>query len=268
MKIPSHSDPRGSVPRQPVIQPGGWPWLDIALSPDPKTGEMREARGVIAIGTRALGVIAFGGLARGIIAIGGMAVGILSFGGISVGGLALGGLALGYHAMGGGAAGYSAQGGGAIGRYACGGAAWGEYVLSPAQLFDDTGPTSEALEFFGRYGNPGCRAMVSTYAAMERSMGMPPAQFGEHLRGQLRDARALQQDTLDEAQAEREQAMREAKAQLDEALQQSRLAIEQARRQHRESMEALQQRNAAQLPPPVPAPQASETPSTPTTADP
>lgn len=241
---PSHRDPRNTAPRPPVIQSGGWPWLDIALGPDPQTGEIREARGVIAIGTRAFGVIAFGGMARGVIAIGGLAIGVASFGGISLGGLALGGLAVGYHALGGAAAGYSAQGGGAIGRYACGGAAWGEHALSPAHFFDETGPSPEALEFFGRYGNPGCRAMVSSYQTIERTAGMPPAQLPDYMQQQTEQMRTQQQAAIREAQEAHAQSMREAQAQLDQALRESQKAISDARARHREHMEALRARSA------------------------
>jgi hypothetical protein len=89
----------------------GLPLLQIALGPheNEKTG---RARGIIAIGDRAVGWLAIGGLARGLIACGGFAVGVVAIGGgtvglISFGGFALGllaafgGIALGLHGFGG-----------------------------------------------------------------------------------------------------------------------------------------------------------------------
>ncbi len=96
----------------------GLPLLDIAMGPDPATGEMRgHARGIIAIGDMATGGFAFGGLARGLIAFGGLALGGLAIGGCAVGAIALGGAAVGGVAVGGGAVGYVALGGGAFGKY-------------------------------------------------------------------------------------------------------------------------------------------------------
>ena len=86
------------------------------------------ARGVIAIGPRAVGVFAFGGVAVGVVACGGAAVGLVSaggfaaalflaWGGLALGGVALGGLALGAVAFGGLAVGLVAEGGLAVGLW-------------------------------------------------------------------------------------------------------------------------------------------------------
>jgi hypothetical protein len=104
----------------------GWPLLHIAYGVDPRTGERRVARGIVAIGDNATGLIAFGGVARGGFAFGGLAIGLISFGGISVGVFSMGGFALGLAiAYGGFAAGTIAWGGATVGYLAMGGAAFG-----------------------------------------------------------------------------------------------------------------------------------------------
>jgi hypothetical protein len=122
----------------------GLPLYDIALGPDPETGEIRgHARGIFAIGDIATGIVALGGLARGVVAAGGLALGVFSIGGASLAIVAaLGGLAVGAIAVGGAAVGLVAVGGGALGYYACGGGAFGKYVLSAVQH------DPEAVRFF------------------------------------------------------------------------------------------------------------------------
>ncbi len=122
----------------------GLPLYDIAMGPDPESGEMRgHARGIIAVGDIATGVLALGGIARGLIAVGGLAAGVLlGIGGLSVGLLAFGGLAIGGIAVGGGAVGGVAIGGGAFGYYAVGGGAFGEHVISGMKQ------DPEAIRFF------------------------------------------------------------------------------------------------------------------------
>jgi hypothetical protein len=133
----------------------GLPLYDIALGPDPATGEVRgHARGIIAVGDIATGVLALGGVARGVIALGGLAVGVvLGIGGLSTGLLALGGLAIGGIALGGGAIGAIAIGGGAWGYYAVGGGAFGAHVIS------GTAQDPEALRFFSAW-LPGLRGLL------------------------------------------------------------------------------------------------------------
>lgn len=100
----------------------GLPLYEIALGPDPESGEARgNAKAIIAIGDIATGVLALGGFAQGGLAIGGMALGLFSLGGCSVGLVAaVGGLAVGSIAVGGCAIGLVAIGGAAIGQYTAG----------------------------------------------------------------------------------------------------------------------------------------------------
>jgi len=125
----------------------GLPLYDIALGPNPITGEKRgQARGFLAIGDVAVGVVAIGGLAIGVLSIGGCAIGLVAaLGGCSFGALACGGLAVGGVALGGAAIGVVAVGGGAFGYYAMGGGAYGRFVISGAQQ------DAEAIRFFGQW---------------------------------------------------------------------------------------------------------------------
>ncbi len=89
---------------------------------DPVTGQLRVAKGIVAIGGMAIGGLAIGGFSIGVIALGGMATGLAAFGGAAIGmGLAVGGLAVGTIAVGGFALGYYAIGGAAFGVHAFGG---------------------------------------------------------------------------------------------------------------------------------------------------
>ncbi|MCC7408291.1 MAG: hypothetical protein IT442_09475 [Phycisphaeraceae bacterium] len=111
-----------------------FPWIDVR--------HQGTARGVIAIGPKAVGIIASGGAAFGVISFGGFSVGILSIGGFAAGlllawggfafvplGLAYGGFALGLLAVGGFAAGLIAAGGAAVGVWAVGGAVRSLYPI-------------------------------------------------------------------------------------------------------------------------------------------
>ena len=73
----------------------GWPLIHVVWGNDPVSGAPRTARGIIAIGPRAIGGIACGYRAKGIIALGGMAMGVVACGGVSVGLVSLGLLSLG-----------------------------------------------------------------------------------------------------------------------------------------------------------------------------
>jgi tRNA A-37 threonylcarbamoyl transferase component Bud32 len=108
----------------------GLPWLHVTSGIDPQTGQVRVAKGIIAIGDRAKGVVAFGGAAMGGFAFGGLAIGVFAFGGCAIGLVAFGGMAIALlAAVGGGAIAPIAMGGGAIGYLAFGGAAIGAHVL-------------------------------------------------------------------------------------------------------------------------------------------
>jgi hypothetical protein len=99
---------------------GAFPWIDIRSH--------GTARGVIAIGPRAIGIFAFGGFAVGIVACGGAAVGLVSAGGLALGllfawagfgmgGIVAAGFALGIIATGGLAIGVVVEGAQSIGAW-------------------------------------------------------------------------------------------------------------------------------------------------------
>lgn len=155
--IPAHMPYRRGIRKRSEKTFCGLRWYEIALGPNPETGEVRgHARAIFAIGDIATGVVALGGLARGAVAVGGLALGLfcfgglsigvlLAFGGLALGGVALGGLAIGAFAAGGGAVGFVAVGGGAVGYYALGGGAFGKFVVSAMER------SPEALAFFRQY---------------------------------------------------------------------------------------------------------------------
>ena len=78
------------------LQVGGLPLVHITWGVSPETGGRVTARGVVAIGRRAVGLVAIGQLAVGIVAIGQLAIGVLfGLGQATTGGVALGQLAFG-----------------------------------------------------------------------------------------------------------------------------------------------------------------------------
>ncbi len=116
----------------------GFPLVDIRTH--------GTARGVIAIGPKAVGVFAFGGVAVGVFACGGFAVGAVAMGGFSaalvfafcgvgIATFAYGGMVVGVLAMGGFAAGVVAMGGFAVGLLAEGGRAVSFYDMHTAPAF-------------------------------------------------------------------------------------------------------------------------------------
>ncbi|HEX41705.1 MAG TPA: zinc ribbon domain-containing protein [Phycisphaerales bacterium] len=103
----------------------GLPLVHVVWGPslDWRTGRVRAAKGIIAVGPVAVGVLAVGGLAFGAVSFGGLALGLAAVGGMAVAlGLAVGGMALGLVAVGGCAVGYYAIGGGAFGVHVLSGA--------------------------------------------------------------------------------------------------------------------------------------------------
>lgn len=79
----------------------GLPWIHIALRKrDPATGKPVWAKGVIAVGARAIGLYAVGGVAIGLMAFGGLAIGAIALGVVAVGAGAAGGAAVGYEVRG------------------------------------------------------------------------------------------------------------------------------------------------------------------------
>jgi len=122
----------------------GVPLVNIVLGRCPETGKFKMAKGIIAIGRKALGVIAIGQLAIGVIPIGQLAIGLLFSLGqaalalVSIGQLAIGPVfALGQFAVGYIAIGQIAVGVYALGQFAFGELAYGTNVKNP-----------EALEWF------------------------------------------------------------------------------------------------------------------------
>lgn len=84
----------------------------------------RSAKGIIAIGNKAVGVIAIGYLSLGIISVGLLSIGLISLAVLSLGILSLGSFAFGFLSFGAIAVGYLSFGGVAVGKYAIGGAAF------------------------------------------------------------------------------------------------------------------------------------------------
>jgi tRNA A-37 threonylcarbamoyl transferase component Bud32 len=155
----------------------GLPLVHIATGLDPATGRLRVAKGIIAIGDRAVGVIALGGAALGVIAVGGGAIGLLALGGGAIGlllalgggalgGIAVGGGAAGLVALGGGAAGYIAYGGEAAGYYAKGMQAHGVYVESLTRR------DPEAVAFFQTWPSMEDVGKASRKWALPASLGL------------------------------------------------------------------------------------------------
>jgi hypothetical protein len=128
---------------------GDWPLLHYTRGRCPETGKTIVARGVIAIGRRAVGVIAVGQLAVGVFAVGQLAVGLLfGLGQVAMGMFALGQLAVaGIVGLGQLATGCVAVGQVAVGRYVLAMFGSGEYV------WDMRGTSPIARQFFGMFLN-------------------------------------------------------------------------------------------------------------------
>ena len=117
------------------------------------------ARGVVAIGPRAVGLFAFGNVAVGLFAFGNVAVGMVAFGAVALAGLiSVGGLSLAPLGI---AAGVAAAGRVACGVIAGGGLAVG---LSVPWAFDQVGLLSErGLQFFEQFrSSAGNVAVIGT----------------------------------------------------------------------------------------------------------
>ena len=99
----------------------GLPLYHIVRGPDPATGRLPRARGVLAVGPEASGFLAIGGRASGVIAIGGIAVGVVAIGGMAAGLLVFGGITVGFLA---------AAGGFAAAPFAIGGFAGGIAIIA------------------------------------------------------------------------------------------------------------------------------------------
>jgi hypothetical protein len=65
-------------------QVGHWPLIHIAKGRSPETGKVATARGVVAIGRKAIGVLAIGQGAVGVLALGQAAFGVVAVGQLAV----------------------------------------------------------------------------------------------------------------------------------------------------------------------------------------
>jgi hypothetical protein len=124
-------------------------WLGIPLlhrtqGKCPETGKLITARGVIAIGRRAIGIVALGQMAIGVVAVGQLAIGVvIGVGQAATGVFSLGQLALGaIVGLGQFATGYVAVGQLGFGRYVMAQLGWGEFVV------DSRSVDPQGLQFF------------------------------------------------------------------------------------------------------------------------
>lgn len=117
----------------------GWPLVHVTSGINPQTGQIRRARGIIAVGAHATGVLALGGQAYGVVAVGGVAIGALAIGGLSAGIVSYGGLAIALIlAYGGAACAPIAVGGLAMGYLAKGGQAIGIQIIDSSHHGTET----------------------------------------------------------------------------------------------------------------------------------
>ena len=103
----------------------GWPLVHFVRGRSPETGVRGTARGIIAVGPKAIGVVAVGQLALGAVAFGQAAAGVVAFGQAAVGVVAVGQLAVGLMA----GLGQIAVGIVAVGQIAVGGTGLAQYGL-------------------------------------------------------------------------------------------------------------------------------------------
>ncbi|MCX5833859.1 MAG: hypothetical protein NTV99_05000 [Deltaproteobacteria bacterium] len=123
----------------------GLPFIHYTAGICPETGKRVVAKGIIAVGRKAVGVIAIGQAAAGLLALGQLAVGAVALGQAAIGVAAIGQLAIAIlFGLGQVTTGYVAIGQFALGYYALAQFGFGEHVLS-AQAADP-----EAVEFFKR----------------------------------------------------------------------------------------------------------------------
>jgi hypothetical protein len=73
----------------------GWPLVHVAYGVNPRTGLLRVAKGIVALGNLAVGSVACAGFAVVGLTIAGIGVGVLIFAGIALGGVAVGGIGTG-----------------------------------------------------------------------------------------------------------------------------------------------------------------------------
>ncbi len=121
----------------------GLPFIHYTAGICPETGKRVVAKGVIAVGRKAVGVIAIGQAAAGLLALGQLAVGAIALGQAAFGVAAIGQLAIAMlFGLGQVATGYVAIGQFALGYYTLAQFGFGEHVWSTR------GADPEAVEFF------------------------------------------------------------------------------------------------------------------------
>lgn len=74
---------------------GGWPLVHVTYGRSPETGRIGTARGIIAVGRKAIGVLAVGQAAAGVFAVGQAAAGVIAIGQAATGVIAVGQVAVG-----------------------------------------------------------------------------------------------------------------------------------------------------------------------------
>ncbi|OHB59414.1 MAG: hypothetical protein A2173_11850 [Planctomycetes bacterium RBG_13_44_8b] len=112
---------------------GSLPLIHITVGINPQTGKRLSARGIIAIGRKAVGIIAIGQFALGVISIGQVSFGAIAIGQLAIAlTFALGQLSIApLLAIGQFAVGFAAIGQFAAGRYTLGQFGIGKFVLTP-----------------------------------------------------------------------------------------------------------------------------------------
>ncbi len=148
----------------------GLPLVHVTWGVDLATGKPKVARGILAVGPKALGIVAFGGMAVGIFDFGVLGIGLFSSAALCIGLLSVGGMVIGLlGAFGGVAVGPIALGGVAIGYHALGlGAAWGAQAVSPS--YSD--PVAE------RFFEPGVGPWLNHYVIIAFCLLLPPLAGG------------------------------------------------------------------------------------------
>jgi hypothetical protein len=73
----------------------GIPLVHICSKTDPETGRVKPAKGIIAVGPRAIGLVAAGAVTNGVFSAGAVAMGMFAAGAIAIGGVATGAIAAG-----------------------------------------------------------------------------------------------------------------------------------------------------------------------------
>ena len=109
---------------------GGWPLVSVAYGRSPETGKQGTARGVVAVGRKAVGLVAVGQAALGVLAIGQAATGVIAIGQAATGVIAVGQVALGLLI----GVGQVATGMFTVGQFVVGREGWAQAGFGPQSL--------------------------------------------------------------------------------------------------------------------------------------